>query len=78
MFSGIVSRALTLEVLSTGVPGKYNGALQVVSSFIRNLICLVLFEHTLGELMVERDNMQTRLCRYFLICDYFLIDLDEC
>lgn len=30
VFSGIVSRALTLEVLSTGVAGNYNGALQVV------------------------------------------------
>lgn len=30
MFSGIVSRAMTLEVLSTGVAGNYNGALQVV------------------------------------------------
>lgn len=30
LFSGIVSRAMTLEVLSTGVAGNYNGALQVV------------------------------------------------
>ena len=30
MFSSIVSRAATLEVLSTGVAGNYNGALQVV------------------------------------------------
>lgn len=30
VFSGIVSRAMTLEVLSTGVAGNYNGALQVV------------------------------------------------
>ncbi|PQQ02620.1 hypothetical protein Pyn_21247 [Prunus yedoensis var. nudiflora] len=29
VFSGIVSRAMTLEVLSTGVDGNYNGALQV-------------------------------------------------
>ncbi|CAL9207583.1 unnamed protein product [Musa hybrid cultivar] len=32
VFSGIVSRALTLEVLSTGVAGNYNGALQVMSA----------------------------------------------
>ncbi|KAG0471381.1 hypothetical protein HPP92_015927 [Vanilla planifolia] len=32
MFSGIVSRGITLEVLSTGVAGNYNGALQVVPS----------------------------------------------
>jgi len=32
MFCGIVSRAATLEVLSTGVGGNYDGALQVVST----------------------------------------------
>ncbi|KAH7653045.1 homeobox-leucine zipper protein [Dioscorea alata] len=32
VFSGIVSRAVTLEVLSTGVAGNYNGALQVMSA----------------------------------------------
>ncbi|XP_072968255.1 homeobox-leucine zipper protein ROC2-like [Typha angustifolia] len=31
-FSSIVSRATTLEVLSTGVAGNYNGALQVMSA----------------------------------------------
>ncbi|BAF15865.1 homeobox-leucine zipper protein ROC2 isoform 1 [Oryza sativa Japonica Group] len=31
VFSNIVSRAITLEVLSTGVAGNYNGALQVMS-----------------------------------------------
>lgn len=30
VFSSIVSRAMTIEVLSTGVAGNYNGALQVV------------------------------------------------
>lgn len=30
VFCGIVSRALTLDVLSTGVAGNYNGALQLV------------------------------------------------
>ncbi|CAH9081537.1 unnamed protein product [Cuscuta epithymum] len=32
VFAGIVSRAITLEVLSTGVAGNYNGALQVMSA----------------------------------------------
>lgn len=32
MFSGVVSRAVTLKVLSTGVAGNYNGALQVMSA----------------------------------------------
>lgn len=34
VFCGIVSRALTLEVLSTGIAGNYNGALQVVRIFL--------------------------------------------
>ncbi|KAI3823885.1 hypothetical protein L1987_05330 [Smallanthus sonchifolius] len=32
VFCGIVSRAMTLEVLSTGVAGSYNGALQVMTA----------------------------------------------
>ncbi|GKV13310.1 hypothetical protein SLEP1_g24338 [Rubroshorea leprosula] len=32
VFTGIVSRAMTLEVLSTGVAGNYNGALQVMTA----------------------------------------------
>ncbi|XP_028795280.1 homeobox-leucine zipper protein HDG2 isoform X2 [Neltuma alba] len=32
VFSGIVSRAMTMEVLSTGVAGNYNGALQVMTA----------------------------------------------
>ncbi|CAM8955839.1 unnamed protein product [Rhodiola kirilowii] len=32
MFSGIVSRAMTLEVLSTGIAGNLNGALQVMTA----------------------------------------------
>ncbi|KAF5804152.1 putative transcription factor & lipid binding HD-SAD family [Helianthus annuus] len=32
VFCGIVSRAMTLEVLSTGVAGNYNGAMQVMTA----------------------------------------------
>ncbi|XP_042040719.1 homeobox-leucine zipper protein MERISTEM L1-like [Salvia splendens] len=32
VFSNIVSRAVTLEILSTGVAGNYNGALQVMTA----------------------------------------------
>ncbi|XP_021806177.1 homeobox-leucine zipper protein HDG2-like [Prunus avium] len=32
VFSGIVSRVMTLEVLSTGVAGNYNGALQAMTA----------------------------------------------
>nr|XP_007149968.1 hypothetical protein PHAVU_005G114600g [Phaseolus vulgaris]ESW21962.1 hypothetical protein PHAVU_005G114600g [Phaseolus vulgaris] len=35
VFSGIVSRAMTLEVLSTGVAGNYNGALQVMTAEVQ-------------------------------------------
>jgi hypothetical protein len=34
MFCGIVSRAATLKVLSTGVAGNYDGALQVVLNYL--------------------------------------------
>ena len=36
VFAGMVSRAMTLAVLSTGVAGNYNGALQVVNLFCLN------------------------------------------
>ncbi|KAL5730884.1 Homeobox-leucine zipper protein PROTODERMAL FACTOR 2 [Ranunculus cassubicifolius] len=32
MFASIVSRAMTIEVLSTGIAGNYNGALQVMTA----------------------------------------------
>lgn len=44
MFSGIVSRAMTLEILSTGVAGNYNGALQVVyytQSFLSSSLLII-------------------------------------
>jgi len=44
VFSGIVSRAMTLEVLSTGVAGNYNGALQVVSNFIEYSVQIFLYD----------------------------------
>ena len=47
VFSSIVSRAATLEVLSTGVAGNYNGALQVV--------CVLKFGMHIGSLMSSVD-----------------------
>lgn len=38
VFCGIVSRSMTIQVLSTGVAGNYNGALQVVCAFILRII----------------------------------------
>ncbi|KAK4374040.1 hypothetical protein RND71_004717 [Anisodus tanguticus] len=35
MFSGVVSRASTIDVLSTGVAGNYNGAMQVILAEIQ-------------------------------------------
>ncbi|PON64301.1 Octamer-binding transcription factor [Parasponia andersonii] len=35
IFSGVVSRAMTLEVLSTGVSGNFNGAMQVMTAEIQ-------------------------------------------
>lgn len=48
VFSGIVSRAVTLEVLSTGVAGNYNGALQVVHTELHVYCIIVLFTKILA------------------------------
>ncbi|XP_020591591.1 homeobox-leucine zipper protein ROC2-like isoform X2 [Phalaenopsis equestris] len=52
MFSGIVSRAMTLDVLSTGVAGNYNGALQVMTS----------------EFQVPSPLVPTRECYFIRYC----------
>lgn len=47
VFSGIVSKAITLEVLSTGVAGNYDGALQlvyIVASYTVSSHTLQLFQ----------------------------------
>ncbi|KAG4972744.1 hypothetical protein JHK87_029565 [Glycine soja] len=53
VFCGIVSRALTLEVLSTGVAGNYNGALQVMSSEFQ----------VPSPLVPTRENYFVRYCK---------------
>ncbi|QCD91877.1 homeobox-leucine zipper protein [Vigna unguiculata] len=53
MFCGIVSRALTLEVLSTGVAGNYNGALQVMSAEFQ----------VPSPLVPTRENYFVRYCK---------------
>ncbi|XP_020978973.1 homeobox-leucine zipper protein PROTODERMAL FACTOR 2-like isoform X1 [Arachis ipaensis] len=53
MFCGIVSRALTLEVLSTGVAGNYNGALQVMSAEFQ----------VASPLVPSRENYFVRYCK---------------
>ncbi|CAI9292594.1 unnamed protein product [Lactuca saligna] len=53
VFSGIVSRAMTLEVLSTGVAGNYNGALQVMRA-----------EYQIpSPLVPTRENYFVRYCK---------------
>ncbi|KAK7308161.1 hypothetical protein VNO77_41758 [Canavalia gladiata] len=53
VFCGIVSRALTLEVLSTGVAGNYNGALQVMSAEFQ----------VPSPLVPTRENYFVRYCK---------------
>uniref|UniRef100_A0A1J3I5N5 Homeobox-leucine zipper protein PROTODERMAL FACTOR 2 n=2 Tax=Noccaea caerulescens TaxID=107243 RepID=A0A1J3I5N5_NOCCA len=53
VFSGIVSRALTLEVLSTGVAGNYNGALQVMTAEFQ----------VPSPLVPTRENYFVRYCK---------------
>ncbi|KAL8140344.1 hypothetical protein V2J09_006365 [Rumex salicifolius] len=53
VFCGIVSRAMTLEVLSTGVAGNHNGALQVMTA-----------EFQVGSPLVPtRENYFVRYCK---------------
>ncbi|XP_031130570.1 homeobox-leucine zipper protein MERISTEM L1-like [Ipomoea triloba] len=53
VFAGIVSRAMTLEVLSTGVAGNYNGALQVMSAEFQ----------VPSPLVPTRENYFVRYCK---------------
>ncbi|KAJ0454377.1 putative transcription factor & lipid binding HD-SAD family [Helianthus annuus] len=53
VFCGIVSRAMTLEVLSTGVAGSYNGAMQV----------MVAEYQVPSPLIATRENYFVRYCK---------------
>ncbi|KAL6990809.1 Homeobox-leucine zipper protein PROTODERMAL FACTOR 2 [Sarracenia purpurea var. burkii] len=53
VFSGIVSRAVTMEVLSTGVAGNYNGALQVMTAEFQ----------VPSPLVPTRENYFVRYCK---------------
>ncbi|CAN4094180.1 unnamed protein product [Withania somnifera] len=54
MFAGVVSRASTIEVLSTGVAGNYNGAMQVI----------------LAEFQVPSPQVPTRECYFLRYCKH--------
>lgn len=53
VFSGIVSRAMTLDVLSTGVAGNFNGALQVMTAEFQ----------VPSPLVPTRENYFVRYCK---------------
>ncbi|KAI6704489.1 hypothetical protein NL676_007451 [Syzygium grande] len=53
VFCGIVSRAMTIDVLSTGVAGNYNGALQVMTAEFQ----------VPSPLVPSRENYFVRYCK---------------
>ncbi|KAK4711390.1 hypothetical protein R3W88_005903 [Solanum pinnatisectum] len=53
VFAGLVSKAMTLEVLSTGVAGNYNGALQVMTAEFQ----------VPSPLVPTRENYFVRYCK---------------
>ncbi|KAI3765191.1 hypothetical protein L2E82_15219 [Cichorium intybus] len=65
VFSGIVSRAMTLEVLSTGVAGNYNGALQVMTA-----------EYQVpSPLVPTRENYFVRYCKQHADGTWAVVDV---
>lgn len=77
MFAGIVSRAMTLEVLSTGVAGNYNGALQVVQYIIYKHFVVQQYNATLISAATFHLHVFVHLSFFnHLILTLFF--LDEC
>lgn len=54
MFAGVVSRASTIDVITTGVAGNYNGAMQVI----------------LAEIQVPSPQVPTRECYFVRYCKH--------
>lgn len=65
MFSGVVSRATTLEVLSTGVAGNYNGALQLMTAEL----------HVLSPLVPTREVFFLRYCKLHAEGTWAVVDV---
>ncbi|CAH2056725.1 unnamed protein product [Thlaspi arvense] len=65
VFSGIVSRAFTLEVLSTGVAGNYNGALQVMTAEFQ----------VPSPLVPTRENYFVRYCKQHADGTWAVVDV---
>ncbi|XP_071696417.1 homeobox-leucine zipper protein MERISTEM L1-like [Rutidosis leptorrhynchoides] len=65
VFCGIVSRAMTMEVLSTGVAGNYNGALQVMTA-----------EYQVpSPLVPTRENYFVRYCKQHSDGTWVVVDV---
>nr|XP_043619227.1 homeobox-leucine zipper protein MERISTEM L1-like isoform X2 [Erigeron canadensis]XP_043619229.1 homeobox-leucine zipper protein MERISTEM L1-like isoform X2 [Erigeron canadensis] len=65
VFCGIISRAMTLEVLSTGVAGSYNGALQVMTA-----------EYQVpSPLVPTRENYFVRYCKQHADGTWVVVDV---
>ncbi|KAI4365059.1 hypothetical protein MLD38_021079 [Melastoma candidum] len=64
-FCGIVSRAMTIEVLSTGVAGNYNGALQVMTAEFQ----------VPSPLVTSRENYFVRYCKQHCDGTWVVVDV---
>ncbi|PHT82931.1 Homeobox-leucine zipper protein MERISTEM L1, partial [Capsicum annuum] len=65
VFAGLVSRSLTLEVLSTGVAGNYNGALQVMTAEFQ----------VPSPLVPTRENYFVRYCKHHADGTWAVVDV---
>ncbi|KDP20783.1 hypothetical protein JCGZ_21254 [Jatropha curcas] len=65
MFCGIVSRGMTLEILSTGVAGNYNGALQVMTAEFQ----------VPSPLVPTRENYFVRYCKQHVDGTWAVVDV---
>ncbi|XP_073314052.1 homeobox-leucine zipper protein MERISTEM L1-like isoform X1 [Primulina huaijiensis] len=65
LFSSIVSRAMTLEVLSSGVAGNYNGALQVMTAEFQ----------VPSPLVPTRENYFARYCKHHADGTWAVVDV---
>ncbi|CAN4083825.1 unnamed protein product [Withania somnifera] len=65
VFAGIVSKGLTLEVLSTGVAGNYNGALQVMTAEFQ----------VPSPLVPTRENYFVRYCKHHADGTWAVVDV---
>ncbi|KAF5472834.1 hypothetical protein F2P56_009511 [Juglans regia] len=65
VFCGIVSRAMTLDVLSTGVAGNYNGALQVMTAEFQ----------VPSPLFPTRENYFVRYCKQHVDGTWAVVDV---